>query len=474
MQVLHVHDQNPMHPFPSIANAAPTMPWGKAQPSTPLRDKKVKVTYELLPVPASEHPFDIPSRDQLGSPTKRQPWLSSIMFSHETKRRTFARSKLNHSDSTSSNRPLSGKAASAMPRSPRAHQNTPAISRISTAAVDTVLSLRAFTTLEPSVDSFSKSGFPDLAKENRKEPNVGSVSDRSHRALRFQFPDAVLNLPEDNVLKVKSAGAAVVDPFFLPKAPPPSASIGDAKDKDLQISDAPMLSSYEVSSGQGALFMQGKTPPITLRVPGFQRNRPPVINLCDPAVPPLKLPLDDHHVSKLNNDKDPVLSERKLRFSKPNDTYYHVRGSQTERLLRGFVPYPIAVANVAYPLEASPFLSEVNVGFPEPKAPPRSAKSSGSTPRSPLMARTVCVPASQEAPKTAPAAQPAKPKDHIVTAEMQMKGILIEAGVVSVSLFDPAFDQSAPLYVGAGPKAKASSGISDKVWSKTLKNAGDK
>jgi hypothetical protein len=461
MQVLHLHDQNPMHPFPSIAHAAP---------STPLRDKKVKVAVELLPLPASEHPFDIPSRDQLGSPARRQPWLSSIMFSHESKRRIFARSKLNHCDSTTS-RPLSGKAA---PRSPRAQQNTPAISRISTAAVDTVLSLRALRTLEPNISNIASSAFPDVAKENRKEPAAGFVSDRSHRALRFQFPDTMLNWQEQvNVDKVKSV--AVVNL----RAPLSSASVGDLKDKDLQVLDAPVLNFYEVSNGQGALFMQGKTPPITPRVPGYQKYRPPVINLCDPAVPPLKLPLDGHQVCRSNDGKDPVLSERKLRFSKPNDTYYQVRGSQTERLLRAFVPYPIAVANVAYALEASPFVSEVNVGFPEPKAPPRSAKSSGSTPRSPMMSRTVFQPSSQEAP-SASAAQPAKSpkpkdhKDHIVTAEMQMKGILIDAGAVSVSLFDPAFDHATPLYVGAGPKSKASNGISDKVWSRTLKNAGEK
>jgi hypothetical protein len=112
---------------------------------------------------------------------------------------------------------------------------------------------------------------------------------------------------------------------------------------------------------------------------------------------------------------------------------------------------------------------DASAGLFEPMAPSRSAKSIGSTPRSPMvLSRTVFLPAPLESP--ARVAQSSQPKDHIVTAEMQLKGILIEAGAVSATMFNPVIGNVAPLYSGAGPKVK-STGISDKVWSRTAKVA---
>jgi hypothetical protein len=172
-----------------------------------------------------------------------------------------------------------------------------------------------------------------------------------------------------------------------------------------------------------------------------------------------------------------VISERKLRFSIPNETYYRVRGSQTQRFIKGYIPYPISVANVAYPEAASASFADSSAGILEPKAPPRSAKSVGSTPRSPVvLSRTVFIPAPPRASQSPRAAVSQssqlspKAKDHIVTAEMQMKGILFEAGAVSASMFNPIVGNTAPLYSGAGPKVKIT-GISDKVWSRTAKVA---
>jgi hypothetical protein len=188
--------------------------------------------------------------------------------------------------------------------------------------------------------------------------------------------------------------------------------------------------------------------------------------------------LDDNlHVSNTADQKEHMISERKLRFSVPSDTFYRVRGSQTQRIIKGYIPYPIAVANVAYPKDASALFPDPTVRILEPKAPPRSAKSVGSTPRSSvILSKTVFIPAplyASESPRTSVSQVSqlsSKAKDHIVTAEMQMKGILFEAGAVSATMFKPNFVNAAPLYSGSGPKVKTTT-ISDKVWSRTAKVA---
>jgi hypothetical protein len=447
--VLH-HDHNPLHPFPAIAeSSAPTS----------LGIKRAKLPVELLPVQEFDYAFDVPPVDPFGSPNRRQPWLSSILFSHESKMRSFARSKLNHQVSTSY---APGKEGSSSPRSARLPYNSPSTSRVTTAGLDVVISARS---LEPNYAAVRSCG-PNVAQQTDQETTSGSLSDRSRRTPRIHFQDSKCLANEDKDTTKSDLKVLM-----------PNTSVLDSKDKDLQVLDSPALSSYAACNGKPLLLVHSKTLPMTPRAPRNSANkstRPNVINLCDPVVPPLKLPMDDLFVSKSVTNNDGIISERKLRFSVPNDTYYRVRGSQSQRQLRGFVPYPISVANVAYPESGLPLFPEASFGFVEPKAPPRSAKSTGNTPRSPVvLSRTVFVPSPPEA--RAASARTPRAKDHIITAEMQMKGMLIEACSVSASLFEPVVGNAAPMYSGSGPKAK-STGIGDKVWSRTAKNAaaGDK
>lgn len=448
MQV-RLHDHNPLHPFPAISEASAHVSSGI---------NKVKVPVEPLTVQSFAYAFDITAADPLGSPSKRQPWLSSVMFSHESKRRSFARSKLNHSVGAATS-----KIGSTSPRSPHPQYNSPAMSRVTTAGVDFGVAMRS---LEPRAGAV-RSGWHD-AKESEKEPASGSVSDRSHRTPRLHFQDYVHSANADK-------GLATYDVRVLL----PTTSVVNTKEKDLQVVEVPALSSYEPSNGKGSLYVQSKALAMAPRAPcntSQQKLRAVMpVNLCDPVVPPLKLPLDELCAPGSFKGKDDVMTERKLRFSIPSETYYRIRGSQSQRLVRGFAPYPMSFANVSYPEKASSFLSEAaNGGCHEPRAPARSVKSTGYTPRSPVVvSRTVFVPAPPEA-RTASMTQTAhltRPKDHIVTAEMQMKGILIEAGAVSASLFDPVVVNAVPMFSGTGPKAKSTVFISDKVWSKTAKNA---
>jgi hypothetical protein len=437
MQVVHLHDHNPLHPFPAISEASVHASSGI---------NKVKVPVEPLTVQSFAYAFDITAADPLGSPNKRQPWLSSVLFSHESKRRSFARSKLNHSVGASL---ATGKIGSMSPRSPHPQYNSPAMSRVTTAGVDIGIAMRSF---EPRAGAV-RSGSHD-AKENEKETASGYVSDRSHRTPRLHFQDSIY-----------SANADV-------RVILPTTSVVSTKEKDLQVVEFPALSSYEPSNGKGSLYVQSKALAMAPRAPcNTSQQKMRAVNLCDPVVPPLKLPLDELCAPGSFKGKDAVVTERKLRFSIPSDTYYQIRGSQSQRLVRSFAPYPISFANVSYPEKASSFLSEANPGnggCQEPRAPARSVKSTGNTPRSPVvLSRTVFVPAQ---PSMTQSAHPARPKDHIVTAEMQMKGILIEAGAVSGSIFDPVVVNAVPMFSGTGPKAKSTI-IGDKVWSKTAKNA---
>ena len=453
MQVFRLQDHNPLLPYPGIADAS--MP-------AHLKQKKAKVAVEPLHVQAFDCAFDIPPVDPLGSPGRRQPWLSSVLFNHESKRRSFARSKLNH---TVGYTQAAGNGMLLSPHTPRAQQNSPAVSRISTAGIGSVISLRSIAA-EPKPACAPKPGHSEAEEKNAKEGASGSVSERSHRRLRLHFQD-----PRHHTID-SASGVTTCEPEVLL----PVASFAESRERDLQISGSPTLSAYDSVRGRNVLVVQSKSAPLTPRAPGNsarQRSHPRVINLCDPVVPPLKLPSDDMRVSQATKDKDVVISERRLQFSIPNDTYYRIRGSQTQRLLRGYVPYPIAVANVAYPDNSCPMFPDASAGLFEPMAPSRSAKSIGSTPRSPVvLSRTVFLPAPQESPaRVAQSSQPpSNAKDHVVTAEMQLKGILIEAGAVSATMFNPVIGNVAPLYSGAGPKVK-STGISDKVWSRTAKVA---
>jgi hypothetical protein len=440
-QVFHLHDPNPLLPFPSIpdpdANVSP-------------KRAKVKMTVEPLHVQAFNYAFSAASVEQAESPSRRQPWLSSVLFSHDSKRRTFARSKLNHSTSSAH---ASDRTGPATPRSPRAQFNTPAASRVATAAVQSVLSLRSLVGPHPQ-------------SENGKEPALSSKPEKKVVRMNFLGPGHN-SIEEKKAVKIPEASG-----FDLPL---PLTSASEPKEKDLQIVDLPSLSSYRTSSGQGALFIQSKTLPMTPRgsnPPANVKKQPPIINLCDPVVPPLKLPTDSLNVSKSNGDRSAAISERKLRFSIPNDTYYRIHGSESERSVRGYVPYPISVANMEYPSLSAEGADESQA---EPKSrsffsPSRPAKSSGGTPRSPMvLTRTVIVPASSAEARAQSAPWP-KAKDHIVTAEMQLKGILIDASTVSASLCDGVVGNVPPMYSGVGPKVKTSC-IGDKVWSRTARNA---
>lgn len=449
-QVFHLHDPNPLLPFPSIpdpdANVSP-------------KRAKVKMTVEPLHVQAFDYAFSASSVEQAGSPSRRQPWLSSVLFSHDSKRRTFARSKLNHSTGSAH---ASDRTGPATPRSPRAQFNTPAASRVATAAVQSVLSLRS---LEWEVPKAAGGFRPHPQSENGKEPALSSKPEKKVVRMNFLGPG------HNSIEETKSVKIAEVSGLDLPQ---PLTSASEPKEKDLQIVDLPSLSSYRTSSGQGALFIQSKTLPMTPRgsnPPANVRKQPPIINLCDPVVPPLRLPTDNLNVSKSHGDRDAAVSERKLRFSIPNDTYYRIHGSQSERSARGYVPYPISVANMEYPSLSAEGTDESQ----EPKSrlffsPSRPAKSSGGTPRSPMvLSRTVIVPAPSAEARAQSAPWP-KAKDHIVTAEMQLKGILIDASTVSASLCDGVVGNVPPMYSGVGPKVKTSC-IGDKVWSRTARNA---
>lgn len=454
MQVFQLHDRNPLLPYPSIVE--PLL-------SVRLRHKKVKAAVETLPIQAFDCTVNIPVADPCDSPNRRQPWLSSIIFNHESKRRTFARSKLNHSVGSTH---AASNGMSISPCTPRAQYNSPALSRITTAAAGSILCLRSLEVSDAKHTCALKIGHNQDHNKNKKEFTLGSESERGHRTLRLHFQDPGCKPCESNSRLTTSEH----------ESPPHITSAMDSQEKELQVSGSPVLSAYDSLRGQKVLAIQSKSAPLTPRVHSnvtFQKNQPRVINLCDPAVPPLKLPLDNElRVSNAMNEKDLVISERKLRFSVPKDTYYRVRGSQTERLLRGYIPYPISVANVAYPENASASLVDANVL--EPKAPLRSAKSLGSTPRSPVvLSRTIIVPAPPDSARALASQHSqalSKVKDHVVTAEMQLKGILFEAGAVSASVFNPVVCNAVPLYSGAGPKVKTN-GISDKIWSRTAKIA---
>jgi hypothetical protein len=256
-----------------------------------------------------------------------------------------------------------------------------------------------------------------------------------------------------------------------------SRSFVDSAEKDLQLVNFPTLSSYLLSNGQESLFIKSKAAELTPRAPynsANSRNYPPTINLCDPVVPPLKLPVDTIDELRDVNQKNIIVSERKLRFSVPSDTFYRIRGNQTQRTCRGYIPYPLSVSNVSYPMEAAPLVPKMKSGHYEPRAPMRSTKPTGNTPRSPAsLSRTVFIPANQEtvAASATQVIESPKPKFTGITSDMQVKGMLVAASLpVSACLLDPNSVNCSPLYVGSGPVSKASA-IGDKMWSKTAKIA---
>jgi hypothetical protein len=448
-QVFHLHDPNPLLPFPSISD-----PNANASP----KRAKVKMTVEPLQVQAFDYAFNASCIDQAGSPGRRQPWLSSVLFSHDSKRRTFARSKLNHSTSSAH---ASDRTGPTTPRSPRAQFNTPAASRVATAVVQSALSLRSLEWESPK----AAGGFrAHPQSENGKEPASSSKPEKKVVRMSVLGPGHI-SIEETKAVKIAEASG-----LDLP-LPIPSSS--QPKEKDLQIVDLPSLSSYRPSSGQGALFIQSKTLPMTPRSSNSssnvrkQPNQPPIINLCDPVVPPLRLPSDNLDILKADRGSFAAVSERKLRFSIPNDTYYRIRGSESERSAQkngGYVPYPISITNMEYSGAGSSLLAEATF------SPSRPAKSLDGTPRSPMvLSRTVIAPAPAADARAQSAPWP-KAKDHIVTAEMQLKGILIDASTVSASLCDGVVGNVPPMYSGAGPKVKSTC-IGDKVWSRTGRNA---
>jgi hypothetical protein len=450
-QFFHLHDFDPLRPFPSISDPSANVSPKRA---------RVKAIVEVLHVQAFDYAFDASSADQHGSPNRRQPWLSSVLFSHDSKRRTFARSKLNHS---ASNAHALDKSGAVTPRSPRVQFNSPAASRVTTAGVQTALSLRSLEWEGPK----AARSYPQLMADSRKEAASSAIVEK--KVLRLHFHEPIHDSNEITML-AKSATTCEQAALLASSV----ASESKEKDKDLQIVDLPALSSYAPSSGLGALFIQSKALPMTPRGSNSSSNvrkQPPVINLCDPIVPPLKLQSDDLKVSKTISDRDAVVSERKLRFAVPNDTYYRIRGSQSERSSRSYVPYPISIANMAY--SGKDFLKgfEANDGSQESKSPSRPAKSSGGTPRSPVvLSRTLFVPAPPVDTRAQSAPRP-RANDHIVTAEMQLKGILIDAGAVTASLCDCTRGNAPPMYSGAVPKTKNSTSIGDKMWSRTARNA---